>query len=302
MKEIDMTLVQLQVFVAVVEMGSFTTAAERLAMTQSATSHALAALETELGVRLLERHRQGVMPTRVGSEVLTHARTILAESEHIRQLAAAARGLAAGRLRIGSFPSVAARLLPGILRAFQQRYQGIEVVLFEGTDQEVSEWLQTRIVDIGFVTGPTAGLETTEIAHDQIYAVVAADHCLAHAAQVQVAQLASEPFILSKGGCEPMIREIYQQADVPFQARYTVGDMSTLLAMVQEGLGVSIVPTMSIPERISGVAALPLDPPVERHLLLARPAGAAPPAVEAFIDQARMWAQARGYHMGQPGT
>jgi DNA-binding transcriptional LysR family regulator len=287
MKEIDMTLVQLQVLVAVIDMGSFTAAAEQLGMTQSAASHALAALEAELGVRLLERQRQGVTPTVVGGDVLAHARTMLAESEHIRQLAAAARGLAAGRLRVGSFPSVSARLLPGILRDFQQRYPGIEVVLFEGTDQEVSEWIQTRVVDIGFVTGPTAGLAITEIAQDQVYGIVAADHHLARAAQVRVAQLAAEPFILSKGGCEPLIRQIYQQASVPFQARYAISDMSTLLAMVQEGLGVSIVPAMSIPERMSGVTVLPLDPPVYRHLSLARLVGAAAPAVEAFIDQAR---------------
>jgi DNA-binding transcriptional LysR family regulator len=293
MKELHMTLVQLQVLVAVVEAGSFTAAAERLGMTQSAASHALAALEAELGVRLLERHRQGITPTSLGSQVLDHARIMLAEAEHIRQLIAAARGLAAGRVRVGSLPSVSARLLPGILRALQQRYPKIEVVLFEGTDQEVSEWIQMRVVDVGFVTEPLAGLEAAEIAQDQVYGVVAAGHPLASAGQVQVAQLAAEPFILSKGGCEPMIREIYRRAGVAFHARYELGDMSTILAMVQEGLGVSIVPALSLPDALPGIVALRLDPPVYRHLSLATLAGATPPAVQAFIGQAQSWAKAQ---------
>ncbi|MFL5807275.1 MAG: LysR family transcriptional regulator [Roseiflexaceae bacterium] len=291
-----MTLVQLQVFVAVVESGSFTAAAERLGMTQSATSHALAGLEAALGVRLLERHRQGVTPTMVGGDVLAHARAMLAESEHIRQLAAATRGLAAGRLRIGSFHSVSARLLPGIFRAFQQRYQGIEVVLFEGTDQEVSEWIQTRIVDVGFVTGPAAGFETTEIAQDELYVIVAGEHRLARAAHVHVAQLVAEPFILSKAGCEPLIRDIYRQADVAFHARYEISDVATILAMVQEGLGASIIPELSIPEGMPGIVALRLEPPVYRHLSLATLSGATPPAVQAFIHQAQLWAETQGYH------
>jgi DNA-binding transcriptional LysR family regulator len=298
MKEIDMTLVQLQVFVAVVEAGSFTAAAERLGMTQSATSHALAALEAELGVRLLERQRQGVTLTMLGCDVLAHARTMLAESEHIRQLAAAARGLATGRLRIGSFPSVSARLLPGLLRAFQQCYQGIEVVLFEGTDQEVSEWIHTRIVDVGFVTGPAAGLETTEIAQDELHVIMAADHPLARAAHIHVAQLVAEPFVLSKAGCEPLIRDICRQADVALHAQYEISDVSTILAMVQEGLGVSIVPAMNIPDAMLGIAALRLDPPAYRHLSLATLAGAAPPVVQVFIHQARIWAEAQGYQRG----
>jgi DNA-binding transcriptional LysR family regulator len=293
MKEMHMTLVQLQVLVAVVEAGSFTAAAERLGMTQSAASHALAALEAELGVRLLERHRQGITPTSLGSQVLDHARIMLLEAEHIRQLIAVTRGLAAGRVRVGSLPSVSARLLPGILRALQQRYPKIEVVLFEGTDQEVSEWIQMRIVDVGFVTEPLAGLETTEIAQDEVYGVVAAGHPLAGAGQVQVAQLAAEPFILSKGGCEPMIREIYRQAEVVFHSRYELGDMSTILAMVQEGLGVSIVPALSLPDALPGIVALRLDPPLYRHLSLATLAGAPPPAVQAFIGQAQIWAKAQ---------
>jgi DNA-binding transcriptional LysR family regulator len=80
---------------------------------------------------------------------------------------------------------------------------------------------------------------------------------------------------------------------VAFHARYEISDVPTILAMVQEGLGVSIVPAMNIPDVMPGLAALRLDPPAYRHLSLATLSGGAPPAVEAFIDQARVWSEAQ---------
>lgn len=79
----------------------------------------------------------------------------------------AAVGLETGKVRLGSFPSVTARFLPGLLRQFRQRYPGIEVVLFEGTDDEVRNWIRTRTVDLGVVALPVEGLETIAIARDE---------------------------------------------------------------------------------------------------------------------------------------
>lgn len=133
-----MTLVQLQVLIAIADSGGFTAAAAQLGMSQSAVSHALGALEQELGVTLVERGRPGVRLSEAGKRIVAHARAMSSLEEHIRQ-EAASRGVAAGKLRIESFPSVSARLLPGILRRYTSRYLGVEVVLFEGTDDEVRD-------------------------------------------------------------------------------------------------------------------------------------------------------------------
>src|SRR5215218_9961606 len=122
-----MNFSQLQVFVAIAETGSFSAAADRVGLTRSAASHALANLEAELGVALLERERGNAVPTAAGNCMLTHAREILAHVETMQQEAAAARGLQAGKLRVGIVSSISADILSGILGKFRQAYPEIEI-------------------------------------------------------------------------------------------------------------------------------------------------------------------------------
>src|SRR5438105_217137 len=117
MKDIHMNFSQLQSFVALAETGSFTEAAYTINLTQSAVSHALSALESELGVTLLERNRKGVVSlSRVGEKILPHVRLLLAQAEAIEQQAKVARGEAAGKVRLGSIESmIPPRLLASML-------------------------------------------------------------------------------------------------------------------------------------------------------------------------------------------
>lgn len=289
-----MTLAQLRTLVAVVEAGSFSVAAERLALTQSAVSHAIAGLETDLGVSLLHRDRGGPVPTPAGERVLAHARAMLRLHEHIRQEAAAASGQQVGRVRVGTPPSVSARLLPGVLAALRRRHPGIEVVLFEGSDHEVDGWLRSRAVDVGIVPCPARGLDTVELVADEFFLVVPAAHALGSRASVRLREVAAEPFIMSKGGCEPMIRHLYRTAGTQPSVRYEVRDMPTLLAMVQEGLGVTVVPALSLPPQTPRLRALHLEPPGRRRLALAVLSREdCAPVVGTFLREARRWARSR---------
>ena len=291
-----MTLAQLQAFVTVIETGSFTAASEVLGMTQSAVSHSIASLETELGVMLLERDRTGITLTEVGKKVIVQARDMLAHAEQIRQETAAARGLEQGKLRLGSFPSVSARLLPGMIREFRRCYPGIEVVLFEGMDQEVREWITSRAVDVGFVTLPTKGMEIVPVAQDEMLVVVAASHPLAEQTHVRIEQLVHESFILSKGGCEPLIMALFRKAKAFPNTQFEVRDMGTILAMVQEGIGITIVPEFALSTMLTGVHVLHLRPSVLRRLALAVSSfSTASPAVTAFLHHAQQWAKSQGY-------
>ena len=137
----DVTLTQLRVLLAIIDSGSFTMAAEQLGITQSGVSQAVAGLESALQSAVLVRDRHGITPTALGEKVLSHARIALAHVECIQQEAAAAVGLATGRLRLGSVPSAATRLLPPLLHSFRRRHPSTELVLLEGTDQEVREWV-----------------------------------------------------------------------------------------------------------------------------------------------------------------
>ncbi len=290
-----MTLAQLQAFVTIVEVGSFTLASEVLGMTQSAVSHAMASLEAELGIPLLQRERSGLTLTAAGQRILPQAKEMLARAEAIRQEAAAAQGVETGKLRLGSFPSVSTRFLPGVLRRFRQRYPHIEVILFEGTDQEVKAWIEARTIDIGVVTLPQTDVDVIPIACDEWLAVVPADHPLARKRTVSLAQLAQEPFLMSKSGCEPILTALFRKAGVMPQVQFGVRETPTLLAMVQEGMGVSIVAEWNLSTELSGLTILHLRPAVFRPLALAVPSLAlASPAVQAFLEQAQQWATEQG--------
>lgn len=290
-----MTLVQLQILLAIADTRSFTTAAQRLQLSQSAVSHALAALEQELGVMLLERRRGGARVTAVGEQVVAHARVAVSAAAAARQTATAARGLATGQVCVGSFPSVSARLLPGVLRIFRERYPGISITLFDGTDDEVCGWIAARVVDIGVVTGPQPGYTLTPLGDDPFVVVVAPDDPLARRASLSARVLAGEPLILSKGGCEPFVRACFAAAGVALVPAYEVRDMPTILAMVRAGLGITIAPRLALPERADGLWQIPLDPPRVRQLALATLADMPlSPATQAFRDEAVRWWQATG--------
>ncbi|HEY4386113.1 MAG TPA: LysR family transcriptional regulator, partial [Ktedonobacteraceae bacterium] len=279
-----MTLTQLQVFLKVVETGNFTLAAGQLYMTQSAVSHAIASLERELGVILLQRQRTGVTMTSVGEQVLMHARVILDQVECIQQETAEALGRATGKLRLGSVPSVSKGVLPPLLGSFRRSYPGIAVTLLEGTDQEVYDWLVSRAVDISVVTLPADGVETISLATDEMIAVLPADHVLAKNVAIQVEQIASDPFIMSKGGCEPLIRTIFERVGLTPRVAFEASDTEAILAMVQEGLGVTVVPQLSLSATSLHASVLPLDPPIYRRLGLAvRSHASLSPAMKAFL-------------------
>lgn len=262
-----MNLAQLRAFVGVAQAASVSDAALDLGLTQSAVSHALASLERELGARLIVRDRAGCHLTELGARLLPDAAGALRHADRIAEVAAAESGLHQGRLRVGIIASAADVLMPLIAR-FRHRYPGVTVAVFEGTDQEVSDWIEHRTVDLGVITGPRPGLRTVPLAGDEMLAIVPYGHQLASRDDISINELAGEPFLLSVGGCEPVIRRLHDAHHVPFAPASRVTDMTTLLAMVREGLGVSIVPTLSVGTDPDGISALPLRPRVPRTLLL----------------------------------
>jgi len=283
-----MNMAQLRAFAGVAEEGSVSDAADQLGLTQSAVSHALASLERELGSQLVVRDRTGCSLTELGIRLLPDATEVLRHADRIAEVAAAETGLRQGQLRIGTIPSASSVLLP-LIAQFKRRYPGISVAVFEGTDGEVSDWIGQRTVEVGVVTGPRPDLETVSLAEDEMLAAVPSGHHLASRESISLRDLAGQPFLLSAGGCEPIIRRLHDQHHVAFAPASRVTDMATLLAMVREGLGVSIIPTLSFGDRRDGITALPLRPPAPRSLLLAAKDAGLSPAACTFLSGIRPW-------------
>ena len=282
-----------EVFEKTVEMASLTRAAEELGLTQSGVSHIIAALEEEWGLPLLRRSRVGARLTPEGERLMPCIREVLRAQERLEQTAADMRGLAAGTVRIATFTSVAVHWLPGMLQEFQALYPEVDFRLFNGDYHDVDRWLSDGSADVGFVTLPTSlRCDCIPLREDRLLAVLPANHPLAAGEVCPVREVAREPFISLLETSDDDSRRALDAAGVKPNVRFFTKDDYAIIAMVERGLGVSIMPELLLQGHRDGVAVRPLDPPSSRMLALAVPAGdRAGPATKRFAEFVREWVE-----------
>ncbi|WP_445181242.1 LysR family transcriptional regulator [Pseudomonas sp. McL0111] len=284
-----MNLMHWRLVVAVADHGNITRAAERIGMTQSGASQALALMEETLGVQLFSRESRQTVPTAVGLSVIEQARVMLDALQTIRHTVDTVRPMLRGAIRLASFPMVLASFLPPLLRQFNRLYPGIEVVALEVSDDEVETLLAAGLVDVGVVLNPSSARNAALLGRDAWVAVVPAGHPLAlrNAEQgVSLEELAALPFVLATGGCSTNARSLALTAGLELQdVRVEVREWSSAFTLVRENLGVSLVPEMTLPADRHGLRMVPLMPRIERIFSLVLPAGVIPtPAVQALLD------------------
>jgi DNA-binding transcriptional LysR family regulator len=285
-----MTLTQLEIFSLVAELHSFTAAANRLGISQSAVSHALKSLEQELGVELLRRHQSRVEPSDIGQQLLLRARAMLGLANTLRQEAADARGMKRGTLRIGSFgPTSSIKLLPLILQHYRAAHPGIEVHIDEGPDRQVLQWLEERRIDIGFVVLPEERFDTIALIEDQMVALLPASHPLAAYDSLDLKDLCHAPFVLTEAGSSELVSRLFTAARLTPNIRYRCSQLMSTLDVVARGDGVTVVAEGSLPNQIdSRCVKKPLSPAVLRQVGLAvLDRRQASPATLAFINLAQ---------------
>jgi DNA-binding transcriptional LysR family regulator len=277
---------QLAAFVTVADTGGFAAAARRLHMSQPGVSRAVKSLESELGADLFLRRHDGVELTTFGERALIRCRAILAESNALRQEREDAGRRVQGRLRLGSMPSVSNTLLPRVLAIVQRKQPRLIVTIVDGHDDELVAWLRSGVVDLAVVAGRPRGLEVHELVADRLLAVLPASHPLAERTSVRTRDLAGEPFILTRAGCEGFILAALAAQGVTPDVRHEVTEARSILAMVSENLGVSVMPALATHTPPAGVALRPLRPAVRRELHLAvTPTRAPSPALRAFLSE-----------------
>jgi DNA-binding transcriptional LysR family regulator len=283
----NVSLVQLRCFRSVAEQGGFTAAAGHLCMSQSAVSQAVAHLEKTLKAPLLVRGRDGATLTAVGVAALTEVRAALAAVERLEACTGDSRTLS-GTLRIGVIQSAAVRLLPHWLRRLRAEHPGIRVTLYEGTDPEIMGWVLAGVVEVGVTSRTHADLVARAVFEDDYVAVVPDGHVLAGQASVSLRQLDGQRMLLSGGGCETLIEELLAAAASHPEIVCLVRDNATLVSMVREGLGLTIMPELALPPDRGGLEVLRLRPRLRRTLhLLTKPLDALGPVAMAFADLAK---------------
>lgn len=280
-------LSQLRALVAVADCGSFGEAAWHLGLTQPTVSHAIATLEDELGVIVLSRGRQGAQLTPAGEAITQQVREILHQLEKVQQTANLHKGLQGGQVRIATFRSAAANLLPKIMAQFQADHPAIDVTVTEFYDYAyVEQQIHDGKADIGITFLPTHDeFETWEMMRDPYWVLLPPntemdDACLTWE-QVMTLPLIVYP---DDNSCFINVQDYFRQAGYSLEPRYQFRETHTILNMVAQGLGAAIIPSLSSNPIPPGVKIAQLPSPLERTvgaILLAD--ALQTPAVFAFL-------------------
>jgi DNA-binding transcriptional LysR family regulator len=265
-----MTLKQLEVLIALAECRSFSRAAMRMGTTQSAVSHTLRTLEKDLGVRLAERDASSFKITGAGQQLLQRAREMAALAEIIQQEMTDKRELKTGTLRVGSFgPTSTMHLLPPWLEAFKKMHPKVQVRIDEDSDEVIDQWLLEKRVELGFVLEPDDRFEIHTVAHDEFVAILPINHSLSKLKRIPIQALNEEEFIMSEAGGGPVISGLLHQHGVHPKILHHLTQIISILALVQQGLAMSMAARLALPEPPTGVVYRPLSPALPRRVGLA---------------------------------
>ncbi|MFE9094152.1 LysR family transcriptional regulator [Streptomyces sp. NPDC007264] len=283
-----MELQQMRYVVAVAETNSFTRAAERCLVVQSALSHQIARLERELGARLFERTTRRVRLTPAGAAFLPAARQCLDAAERAAAEVAAAVGEVRGRLSVGLIPSVAAVDIPRALRDFRRQYPKVRISLRVGASDDLVEQVEQGAVEVAFLGLPTTvrpeGVGVRELARDRLVAVVAPDHPLADEPAVDLRRLSSEVFVdlPAKTAGRAQSDLAFSAAGLTRDVAFEVTNADFLARMVGQGLGVAMLPSAYVAQ-LSGVTTVEVtDAPTRVEYVIWSP-GSRTPAATAFL-------------------
>jgi DNA-binding transcriptional LysR family regulator len=254
---------QLRYFVAVAEEGSLTRAAARLHIAQQSLSQQIRTLEAQLGVTLLERSSRGVELTDVGAVLLREARPVLARAERAGEaMRRAARG-EQGELRVGFLSTVANYFMPPVVRAFRERHPGVTLHTEDLTIAALVAGVRDGTLDAGLSRPPLVDdLATEVVLREPVAAVLPEGHRLAGRAELTLAELADEPWVLTPRSSWPPWHRSYDDdfARAGFRPRVVQRGTTPqgLLALVAAGVGVTRLTLSSRSLRDGGVVFVPL--------------------------------------------
>jgi DNA-binding transcriptional LysR family regulator len=272
---------RLKVFVEVAKQGSISAAADELSYTQSAVSQQVAALEAETGVTLIERLPRGVRLTTAGETLLTHAEGILGRLAAAEADMEAIAGLRGGQLRMASFPTAGATLMPLAIAMFRAQHPEVELTLAEGEPEEIAPRLYAGEFDLallfefeGTSEGLTESLIRQPLFEDPMFLALPADHALASRRTLRLADLRAEAWVQtsSQSACARHVVRSCHAAGFDPIVSFESDDYQTVQGLVAAGVGVALVPKLALAPGRDDIAIRALSPssPV-RHVISATP-------------------------------
>jgi DNA-binding transcriptional LysR family regulator len=289
---------RLRVLVEVAQRGSFSAAAEELSYTQSAVSQQIATLEAEVGMTLLERHARGVRLTPAGEVLYEHAEGVLARLEAAEAELAAIAGLRAGRLRMASFPTAGATLMPLAIATFRSGHPDVELTLAEGEPEQIAPRLLAGELDLALLfefAEPLAGMEglsRVELLADPMYLALPQWHPLAKKSDLRLEDLSGEAWVQTsrESPCARHVVRCCHVAGFEPNVAFESDDYQTVQGLVAAGVGVALIPELALSVVREDISIRELSPaPPQRQVFAAAPADArlspATPAMISILEQ-----------------
>ncbi len=286
---------RLRVLREVLARGSFSAAAQALSYTQSAVSQQIAALEAEIGTRLIERQRGDLRPTAAGQVLAQHADGILGRLEAAEAELAAISGVHGGRLRMASFPTAGATLMPLAIARFRARHPQVDLTLAEGEPEQIVPRLRAGELDLallfefGGVSAPLGEqLERVELLEDPMHVALPATHPLAAEPAVSLTDLRHDAWVQT-GRSSPCARHVVRSchaAGFEPNVAFESDDYQTVQGLVAAGVGVALIPELALSNVREDIVIRALSPrsPV-RQVIAATPTGALrTPAARTMLD------------------
>lgn len=262
----DGNLQKYKALLTAVDTGSITKAAETLSYTQSGISRMIGDLEDEWKVTLLERRHAGVRLTSDGMQLLPHIRAICSEAAQLEAAVDDLNGLKNGLIRIGTFHGTGALLAP-LISGFRRKYPGIDFRIRTGEYADVEEWIASGSVDCGITRLPVQkDLETFFLLQDRFAAVLPADHKMAGEDVFPAASIEGETYLQQQTGSLTDVLELFDRCGIQPQSCLQIWEEADVPAMVESGLGVSILPMLAVGNHSSKAAVVPLDIPAYRNI------------------------------------
>ena len=288
-----MSIRKYQAYLKTIETGSITKAAAQLGYTQSAVSRMIADLEDSWGVTLLSRNRPGVEISSEGMLLLPAMQAVAKDYADLQYAVSEIHGLHSGLIRIGAFTSVATGWLPLMIKSFHEKYPNITFQLINGEYNQIETWLRRGIIDCGFLALPVSNdLEGRFLLQDSLVVVMPLDHPMAKEATFPVDRLNSEDFISLKEEQDHEISHFLDHLKQKPNIRYEVSNDFAILAMVECGLGISVVHELILHPNRFGIVKKPFDIPQTRDIGVAvDPSSPSSTITRLFVKYAEEWAK-----------
>lgn len=289
----------MQVLAAVVRAGSISGAAQSLGYTASAVSQSVATLEREAGTPLLEKAGRGVRPTQAGTLLAEHAEAVVARIGEAEAALAALRAGQAGQLRLATFATAGASLVPQALARFRAMHKAVELDLAVVETDEAMAGIRSSRFDLALIAvepgappPPDDGAELSHLLDDPYRPVVPRDHRLASRRTIGLADMADEPWVITASDyCNGRVVITDACTRAGFAPSFTIeaDEFATAVGFVNAGLGVALLPALALTSLPDGVRVRQLkgEPPVRRVYAVTRPGATAQTAVCAMLDALR---------------